>query len=256
MSPAEARKKIIQIYKERVHGKVPDTSSSDPRHDGKVGHWLEKQMGVKPNADNAPDLYEYEMKTNINSGLTLGSWDPNYWVFRNETYKISRGGFLKFFGKANLKKGGRMSWSGSPVPKINGTNSFGMRIEVDSSNNIEFVYSFSKDTRSNKSSAVPKNLQVENLIICRWNADGKKSLREKVERKFNQNGWFKCIQDESGAFSSIVFGNPFTFETFISYFKNGDVYFDCGMYEGNDRNYCQWRTRDSFWDSLIVNRHP
>ena len=148
-----------------------------------------------------------------------------------------------------------MSWSGKPVPKIDGTNSFGTKIVIDNDTNISFVYSYSDDTRENKSSVVPEKLQVEDLTLCKWNSTGKKSLQEKVESKFNQFGWFKCLQNKLGEYDSIVFGGPMTFETFISYFKTGDIYFDCGMYQGNDRNYCQWRTRNSFWDSLIVSRH-
>ena len=119
---SEVRKKIVDIYTSKVHGKKADTTGSDPKHSGKEGHWLEKQMGVEPNASNTPDLYGYEMKNHSNSVVTLGSWDPNYWVFRNEQYGITRDDFLKIFGKPNPLKNNRMSWSGTPVPKINGTN--------------------------------------------------------------------------------------------------------------------------------------
>ena len=79
----EIRKKIVEIFMSKVFGKKADTSSSDPKHSGKVGHWLEKQMGVVHNASNTPDLMGYEMKTESNP-ITFGSWDPNYWVFRDE----------------------------------------------------------------------------------------------------------------------------------------------------------------------------
>ena len=61
-------------------------------------------MGVEPNASNTPDLYGYEMKNHSNSVVTLGSWDPNYWIFRNEQYDITRDDFLKIFGKPNPLK--------------------------------------------------------------------------------------------------------------------------------------------------------
>ena len=146
-----------------VHGKKADTTGSDPKHSGKEGHWLEKQMGVKPNASNTPDLYGYEMKNHSDSVVTLGSWDPNYWVFRNPQYKITRDDFLKIFGKSNPLKNNRMSWSGTPVPKIGATNSFGMRISVSAENSVIFFYSFIDDKRDNKSKVVPKNLQIDNL---------------------------------------------------------------------------------------------
>ena len=54
---SEVRKKIVDIYMSNVHGKKADTTGSDPKHSGKEGHWLEKQMGVVPNASNSPDLH-------------------------------------------------------------------------------------------------------------------------------------------------------------------------------------------------------
>jgi hypothetical protein len=42
----------------------------------------------------------------------------------------------------------------------------------------------------------------------------------------------------------------------MEYFKTGKIYFDCGMYQGNNRNYCQWRATNTFWDSLIVETYP
>lgn len=253
---SEIRKKIVNIYTSKVHGKKADTTGSDPKHSGKEGHWLEKQMGVEPNASNTPDLYGYEMKNHSNSVVTLGSWDPNYWVFRNEQYGITRDDFLKIFGKPNPLKNNRMSWSGTPVPKINGTNLFGMKISVSKDNSVSFFYSFADDKRENKTTVVPKNLQVDDLEICRWNSTGKKSLYEKLDKKFNQNGWFTCFRDDSGTYNSIAFGKPITFETFMEYFKAGKIYFDCGMYQGNNRNYCQWRATNTFWDSLIVETYP
>ena len=252
----EIRKKIVKNFMSNVYGKIPDTAGSDPKHSGKEGHWLEKQMGIQPNASNEPDLLGYEMKNQTLNKITLGSWDPNYWVFRNSKYGITRDDFLKIFGKANPEKNNRMSWSGSPVPKIQGTNYFGMRTEILDDDSVSFVYSFSKDQRDDKGTIVPENLQVEDLEICRWNTSGMKNLRDKVENKFNQNGWFMCVKDGNGVYNGIVFGLPITFETFMDLFRKGTIYFDCGMYQGNQRNYCQWRTANTFWDSLIVEKYP
>lgn len=253
---SDTRKKIVETFMKNVYGRKADTTGADPKHSGKEGHWLEKQMGVQPNASNEPDLMGYEMKNQTNNKITLGSWDPNYWAFRNPEYGITRDDFLKIFGKANPEKNNRMSWSGSPVPKINGTNSFGMKTVIHDDDSVSFFYSFSSDKREDKQSKVPANLRVENLEICRWNTSGKKSLRDKVENKFNQNGWFMCVKDANGTYKGIVFGLPITFETFMNLFRKGTVYFDCGMYQGNQRNYCQWRTANTFWDSLIVERYP
>ena len=267
----EARQRVIEMFEENVRGKIPDISVYDPGHDGKVGNWLEEQMGVTPNAANKPDLHGIELKTSTKSVLSLGSWDPNYWIFVDEKYRMTRYDFMEIFGKYNPKKK-LDSWSGSPVPKIGGPNEFGVRIDIDSNNNVSFIYSHTDDKRSTKSSIIPKNLQIEDLTIVRWDADydesrtntrTKAGLRKKVENKYNNNGWCKCFREIEkgglGAYSSLGFGNPMTFETFMNHFEAGDFYFDCGMHQskkGNRRNYCQWRVRNKFLDSLIVRTYP
>ena len=268
----EARQRVIEMFEENVRGKTPDISAYNAGHDGKVGNWLEEQMGVTPNAANKPDLHGIELKTSTKSVLSLGSWDPNYWIFRVEKYRMTRYDFMEIFGKYNPKKK-LYSWSGSPVPKIGGPNEFGVRIDIDSNSNISFIYSYTDDKRSSKSSIVPKNLQIEDLVIVRWDADydesrtntsTKKGLRLKVEEKYNKNGLCKCFREilengKLGAYSSIGFMDPMTFETFMGNFKTGDFYFDCGMHQskkGNTRNYCQWRVRNKFLDSLIVRTYP
>lgn len=52
-SPQE--QEIVQIFMKNVYGKSPDTSQQNQNHDGKKGHWLEKQMGIKPR-DGSPML--------------------------------------------------------------------------------------------------------------------------------------------------------------------------------------------------------
>ena len=68
----DIRNKIIRRYMERVHGKKPDTSKSNKKHDGKEGSWLEDTMGVKRNANNKPDLWGYEMKNHTKSKTSFG----------------------------------------------------------------------------------------------------------------------------------------------------------------------------------------
>jgi len=253
---SKIRLKLIETYKKNVHGKKPDTSASDPRHDGKQGHWLEDAMGSKRDAKNAPDLFGFEMKNHTKQKVTFGDWSPNYWIFNDKKYEITRDDFLKIFGHPNKKKNNRLSWSGEPIPKIGKTNSYGVQIIINKKNDISFVYSYSMDKRSDKSSIVPTKVQVDNLTIAKWNGDGKNSLKEKQENKFNKLGWFKCIQNKEGVYDSIAFGDPIPFETWIGYVKTGEIYFDSGMYQGNARNYCQWRANNTFWDSRITYRYP
>ena len=256
MTVTEDREKIIEIYKTNVHGKKPDTKNFNQRHDGKQGHWLEDAIGSKRDASNAPDLFGFEIKNHTRQKVTFGDWSPNYWIFADKDYRITRDDFLKIFGKPNEAKNNRLSWSGEPIPNIKGTNSFGVKIIITKNNDISFVYSYSKDQRSNKSSLVPKKMQTEDLTIAKWNGSGQKSLKEKVEKKFNVKGWAKCSQDSEGRYDSIGFGSPMSFETWIGHVKTGEIYYDSGMYQGNSRNYCQWRASNTFWNNRIVHRYP
>ena len=240
-------------------------------------------MGVKPNASNDPDLMGYEMKTETDP-ITVGSFDPNYWIFRDEKRfpnligkkgkektdqrRINQNEFLNYFGKANPKKKNRMSWSGSPIPKINVIHPFGMKITISKDSTYQIFYSFSDDKRENKESIIPERFQTGQIEIARWDASneesvranwnscGKDSIREKWNRKWNRNGWFICRKDKDEKYNSIVFGRPRKFEFFATHVKSGVIYFDSGMYYGNKRNYCQWRTSKTTFDKLIVETYP
>jgi len=249
---SENRKKIINIYMENVHRKKPETEEFTSSHDGKEGHWLEKQMGIVPNSANMPDLLGHEMKSDTTSKTTFGDWSANYYIFTDDNYNITRDEFLKIFGHPSPEVEGRYSWSGEPTPKIGKVNSFGQELVIDEHNNIGARYSYSKDTRENKSSIVPTYLQKDNLTIARWDAE---SLKSKLENKFNQMGWFKCLKNKDGAYDEIVFGDPINFETFIGYVATGEIFFDSGMYTGNPRPYSQWRANNSLWEKLVVSRH-
>ena len=154
------KQEIIRRFNESVKGKISGTMPTNIRHDGKSGHWLEQQMGVKANASNAPDLLGYEMKNQTTSKTTFGDWSANYYIFKDDLFGLSRDNdFLPIFGKPNMEKKGRFSWSGEPCPNIKAINPFGQTLVIDSANNIFAVYNFSKDTRPNKLQIVPSNLQ-------------------------------------------------------------------------------------------------
>ncbi len=247
------KQKIIDLFLTNVKGKRPDTTGSNIKHDGKDGHWLERMMGIAANASNTPDIYDFEMKNDTTSKTTFGDWSANYYVYKDRQYGISRDNFLTIFGKPNAEKGNRYSWSGEPVPKINKVNSFGQDLIVDAQNNICIRYFFSKDQRVNKNVIVPLILQQEGLLIARWDAA---SIKKKLENKFNKKGWFKCLKDKQGFYTTIVFGDPINYERWIEFVKSGDVIFDSGMYQGNSRNYSQWRASNSFWEKQITSRYP
>ncbi len=243
---------IINRFNNNVRGKVPSTNGANVKHSGKEGHWLEVQMGIAQNANNAPDLFGYEMKNQTSTKTTFGDWSASYYIWHDENLNINRENFLKIFGKPNPKKGGRFSWSGEPIPKINQHSTFGQILYIDSHKNIIIEYSYSHDQRNNKKSIIPTTMQIEHLILARWDYEW---MKTKVEDKFNQKGWFKCLKDKSGTYSEIVFGEPITYENWLNGVRNGLIFFDSGMYQTNSRNYSQWRALNTYWDSLITERY-
>lgn len=265
------KEKIIQMFMKNVKGKCPDISEKNPNHDGSEGHWLEQQFGIEANADNLADIYGYELKNETTSKTTFGDWSANIYVFTDEKYsylfnginkKEKQNSFLKIFGKPNEKKDGRYSWSGTPCPKIDKYNDFGQILYITDQKDIVAMYSFSKDKRLNKEYIVPKELQKENLILAKWfgeksptNKKGDKCLKAKLEDKFNDKGWFTCKKDPYGVYYKICFGNPINFDSWIKLVKQGIVFFDSGMYEGNARPYSQWRANNNFWNSLIIEEY-
>lgn len=266
----DAKEKIVEIFRNNVKGKRPDVTGKTVAHDGKYGHWLEQQFGVGANADNSADLMGYELKNQTTSGkTTFGDWSANEYIFNDSAFRSvfnstitleRRDRFMEIFGKPNASKGGRYSWSGEPCPSIRGFNTFGQRLIIADNNDIIAEYCYSKDKRSNKNTVVPLALQKENLALARWygnstppNKTGK-CLKEKVEDKFNQNGWFTCKTDAYGVYQEICFGKPLSFNEWINLVSKGIVYFDSGMHQINPRPYSEWRANNDYWDSLIVER--
>jgi len=250
MSPNEAIEEIVKRFVENVKGKRANLTGSNIKHDGREGHWLEKQMGITPNANNDADILGFEMKKQTRAKTTFGDWSADYYIFKDPKYKLDRdNGFLPIFGKANIKKENRYSWSGEPCPNVHGYNSFGQKLLINHEEDILAIYSFPKDSRVDKNKFVLKKFREENLTIAKWH---KESLKNKLESKFNQKGWFRCEKNSQGVYISIAIGAPISWEKWIAHVKTGEVYFDSGMYQGNKRNYSQWRANNSFWDNLII----
>lgn len=255
--------KIVEIFLRKVYGKSPDTSQQNQNHDGKNGHWLEEQMGVNRNASNAPDLLDFEMKNQTTSKTTFGDWSPSYFIFNDKEIIPREKGvraidrrdnyFLPVWGQPNIIKDNRLSWSGKPIPKIDQWNDFGCILRVDDNNNIKILYDYHMDNRENKDVIVPKTYRNAPIIIAMWDAT---KLAKKVNNKFNQKGWFTCKTDSLGIYNKICFGDPITFDDWISLVKEGIVFYDSGMYEGNARPYAQWRANNSYWNSLIRRTYP
>ena len=264
------KERIIEIFRNQIKGIKPDVSTANIKHDGKLGHWLESKFGIDHNASNSADIWGFELKNETGSKTTFGDWSANEYIFDNPkffhvftepTKLLRREHFLKIFGKPNLEKNGRYSWSGEPCPKINIYNKFGQILKVIENNDIVVEYSFSEDKRSEKRTIVPSVFQNQNIIIARWYGNEVppsqtgKCLKAKLEDKFNNNGWFTCKTNADGEYEKICFGKPMNFDNWIELVKKGIVFFDSGMYEGNPRPYSQWRADNGYWNSLIYEEY-
>lgn len=53
----------------------------------------------------------------------------------------------------------------------------------------------------------------------------------------------------------MLIGNTIDFNKFITLFKNNKIIFDSGMYEGNTRNYSQFRSNCNIFKELIIEEY-
>ena len=252
VSNNDSKNKIIELFNKKVRGKKSNTLSSNQNHDGKDGHWLETQMGIKHNGNNAPDIFGFEMKNHTSNKTTFGDWSPDFTLFKKKFRVMTRDTFLQLFGAPNIEKENRYSWSGKPCPKISGFNTFGQKLEIDKNNNILAIYNFKEDQRKDKKKIMPNEFQKERIVIASWSNE---LMKKRVEKKFNNLGWFKCLKNKEEVYSDIVFGDPINFNNWIKGVKKGLIYFDSGMYQGNPRPYSQWRADNKYWESLVTEKY-
>ncbi len=268
----EIKNEIKAKFDKSIRGREPILISGERRHDGWIGHWLQRQFDLEADAANAPDLNGFELKDDTGTGVTtFGDWSADEYIFfshnncRFDSSKaaeckkcrnsvMDRTAFLQIFGVPNIEKGNRYSWSGKVCPKVNRINEYGQILVVYDDGSINAEYFFSEDQRPNKRSIVPSGLQVEDLVLAAWCVD---SLKTKLENKFNELGWVKCIRESNGRgkYVGMNFGGPIRFEDWIDQVCLGNVYLDSGMYEGNNRKYSQWRAKNTFWESLTEERY-
>jgi hypothetical protein len=261
------KQQIKQTFDLHIRGREPEFSSSESRHDGSEGHWLQRQFGLTADAKNAPDLNGFELKDDTGTRVTtFGDWSADEYIFHSHSgclristkaasckkcrnSQVSRDEFLHVFGSPNPEKNNRYSWSGSVCPEVNKFNYYGQVLSVHVDGTITADYQFSKDKRPNKNDIVPPALRRDDVVLATWHSA---SLRMKLENKFKVHGWFKCVQESNGRgkYVGLVFGGPIEFEDWIEQVRIGNVYLDSGMYEGNSRNYSQWRASNTFWSSL------
>jgi MvaI/BcnI restriction endonuclease family len=254
---------IIRIFHENVRNIEINLENYSSGHDGKEGHWLESKMGLNRNSKNEPDMYGFELKKS-SSKITLGDFSASEYLFSKTRitldkenqfdceFKLDRRDFIRYFGTPNLAKNNRYSWSGKCVPTYGVWNTCGQTLSVSDNNDICVYYSFSLDGRVEKHS-FPNCLKKDNIMIAIWKHE---KLEKNINNKFNVNGFFMCVKNENNVYNKIKFGKPFDFICFIENIKNKNIIFDSGMYEGNNRNYSQFRAnKKNFWDLLLVDEY-
>ena len=256
------KQQIITLFHANVKGVKICLEGQNTKHDGKEGHWLETKMGLTHNAKNEPDINGYEMKKSSKK-TTLGDYSASEYAFSKkrdsinisnnwtDEMKLSRSEFIRTFGNPNPNKDNRHSWSGSCVPIYGSWNSNGQILIITEDNDIVAYYSFSKDTRPRKVD-FPAFLQFDNIAIALWKSE---KMKPHIENKFNKKGFFICKKGDK-VYETICFGKPFDFGYFIECIKNKKIIFDSGMYDGNSRNYSQFRaSATGFWNELITEEY-
>jgi len=253
---------IISLFNARVKGATVCLEGQNANHCGKEGHWLETRMGIQHNSKNEPDICGYEMKKH-SPKTTLGDFSASEYAFSGhnkrtsinalnnwtDDTKLSRSEFIRIFGNPNPKKNNRYAWSGSCVPTYNLWNANGQILTIQENNDIVIYYSFANDTRIAKYE-FPSFLKNDKVVIALWKSS---KMKPHIDNKFAKKGFFIC-KKIGNTYEKICFGKAFNFEYFIDCLKRKLIIFDSGMYDGNTRNYSQFRG-SSFWDDLIIEEY-
>lgn len=234
------------VFNRHIKGRMFSNSSS---HDGSLGHWLEVQCGVRPNAIPGADLDGYEIKSGGQKG-SFGDWMAGWYLWYDSPFVQTKEQFLNIFGsKKREDKPNRVSWTGSDYgSKV--SNVFtrsGQRLSVNEFEEIIVEYSYEDDHRPMKSQIIPPSFQVGVHVIVRWERE---RISEFVENKFGQRGWVMfSVRTVNGVktVDSLYLGQPFNFSFWIYEFGQGNIILDSGMNSDNNRNYSTFRAPKSWW---------
>ena len=263
---------IKRLFDLNVLDKKPSVLAGKLKHDGHEGHWLQEQFGLVADNKNAPDFDGFELKDATTSKTTFGDWTADRYAFfshercRTNSEKaeicpkcslsvVSRHDFFQIFGTPNPLKKNRHSWSGSVFPKVGAINKYGQVMRVDNQGNVNAIYKYELDQRADKEDIVPESLRHGEIVLASWKST---SLSSRLERKFKKHGWFKCLQEDGGhgKYVAIQFGGPIEFVDWIQLVREGIVFLDSGMYDGNNRPYSNWRADNRVWDKLVEETYP
>ena len=240
------KQQIKKLFDDNVRGVPICLDGQNAGHCGKEGHRLETLMGIKHNSKNEPDINGYEMKTGESVTTFVDKAPDTFFV---DGIKIPSGKIKKykqsFFEKyACAKNTDVLTMGGWSYHKY---NHCGQRLCTDDKNNVYVIYDWTHDKRENKDALY---LNKTPHPIMRWYAD---SLKNAIEKKFNNKGFFKCIK-QNNAYVKICFGKPITFDTWIDELKKGIIYHD-GYSKPKGRWRHVFRARNAFWDSLITEEY-
>lgn len=86
-------------------------------------------------------------------------------------------------------------------------------------------------------------------IIAYWSYE---SLESKITTKFNNLGTVIMKKNKLGEYIGVQFCSRIDIGVFIRELKKGIVIFDSGMYQGNSRNYSQFRAPKAFWNAITL----
>lgn len=240
------KKQLKDIFEKRIKNRNTSCIKDE-------GHWLEKCFGVEKNANPIADIHGFEIKKSSKK-ITFGDWSADEYIFKpsfvlndfnQQNPSLTKDKFLMIFGTKNTILQ-RFSWSGKCVPQYNTFNDYGQMLTSDFNDNLYIIYSHKHDMFLNRK---PKWVQKQNIyVLAYWSKDKIKTL---VNNKFNKRGFIICTKNNFNNFQNIFFGKPINFEMWMQLLKSGKIFFDSGMYQGNDRYYSMWRASNEIWSECI-----
>jgi hypothetical protein len=272
MSIKQPLDELIETFMHRVKS-VPivfDPEKTNMKHSGKEGLWLERSLGLHPNSNNAPDFKGYEIKNTkegFSKPISFGDYSASQYIFsKDNTFiktfnkdiseEFSRSDFLRIFGTAKpLRKNpekSRYSWSGKCAPKYyNKWSESGQILLLNDDGDLCIFYCFEQDKRENRFTIIHPSIQCKSqILIAVW---FRNKLETHINNKFNKKGIVFVERTPQMTFETLKVGNPFDYEHFIHNLIHQRIYFDSGMYEGNNRQYSMFRCSNNlFWKELLL----
>jgi len=218
------------------------------KHDGELGHQVEKIFGVKPNSSMKSDLSWLELKTCGKRGDKTTLWDKNpSWIYGKEdklSNKDFNTKFCHWFGTPKKEKGGRWSWSGTVSPQYYENWSWaGQKITLDKEENVIIIYCYEKDARPFKDEVIPEELKNKATCIARWD---KRDLENHLAQKYSASVALITHKEEKIEECRIN-SRPLLYSDFLNNFRSKLIFFDSGRKEGEARNYSSFRGKKEFW---------